>query len=158
MATFVTRKRKDGTEAVLAQITFTAGGKRTTESRTHDTMKGAKAWVKKREAEISEDIEAGRNPVTMKVNAVTLGDAIDKYVAESLKEIGKTKAQVLQTIRKEYSISDKRCDPITSIDIISFAQELHDRASISSASTVLIILPQLEVALAVPSYAASPIL
>lgn len=50
MATFVTRPRKDGTSAVLAQLTFNSAGKRTTGSRTHDTMKSAKLWVKKREA------------------------------------------------------------------------------------------------------------
>lgn len=79
----------------------------------------------------------------MKAKAVTLGDAIDKYVAESLKAIGKTTAQVLQTIRKEYSISDKRCDQITSADIINLAQDLHNRDGLTSASTVLNYLSHL---------------
>ena len=41
-----------------------------------------------------------------------MGDAIDKSVVTSMNEIGKTKAQVLRTIQKEYTISEKASDSI----------------------------------------------
>jgi hypothetical protein len=39
---------------------------------------------------------------------VTLGDAIDKYVEDSAKAIGRTKTQVLKSI-KEFDIANKLC-------------------------------------------------
>lgn len=134
MATIVERKRKDGTSTFLAQIIRRAHGLK--ESKTFPSRKAAEAWAKKREKEIASDLSEGRSPLTQKAQAVTLGDAIDKYVKESLKEIGKTKAQCLQTIRKEYNIADRRCDQITSADLVAFAQELHARPGLKSASTV----------------------
>ena len=41
-------------------------------------------------------------------NDVKLADVIDRYVRESEREMGKTKAQVLAKI-KEYEIADLRC-------------------------------------------------
>jgi hypothetical protein len=46
---------------------------------------------------------------------------IDRYVAESQKKIGRTKAQVLRTI-KTHDIAELRCSEITSADIVSFAR------------------------------------
>lgn len=144
MATYIKRPRKDGTVAILAQITITFDGKRSTESRAFDKLKTAESWAKKREAEIAADIVAGCDPKgAAKAQKVTLGDAIDRYVKESMREIGKTKAQVLNTIRKEYDLADKRCDQITAPDIVKFAQELHDRPGVGSAATVLNYLSHL---------------
>lgn len=53
----------------------------------------------------------------------TLRQAIEQYVKESRKEIGRTKAQVLETI-KTFDIEDKACEDITSIDLFDFAKEL----------------------------------
>ncbi|ERM02450.1 hypothetical protein Q644_16600 [Brucella intermedia 229E] len=52
-----------------------------------------------------------------------LSDAIDKYVAESLKEIGRTKAQTLKAI-KRFPIANKECGSIRSQDIVKFGQLL----------------------------------
>ncbi len=141
MATIRERTRKDKSTAYIAQIIRRAHGVQ--ESKTFDTRRRADAWVKKREGEIDRDITEGRDPRAAKVQRVTLGDAIDRYVNESMKEIGKTKTQVLKTIRKEYDISEKRCDQITSPDVVSFAQELHSRPGLDSASTVLNYLSHL---------------
>ena len=54
---------------------------------------------------------------------MTLAGAIDRYIAESKRKIGRTKAQVLRTI-KTYDIADMRCSKITSADIIAFARAL----------------------------------
>ncbi|MES2914480.1 MAG: tyrosine-type recombinase/integrase [Pseudomonadota bacterium] len=133
MATIVERKKKDGSASYLAQIIRRGHGLK--ESRTFSTRKAAEAWAKMREKEIASDLSEGRSPLSQKAQAVTLGDAIDKYILESKKEIGKTKEQCLRTIRKEYRIADKRCDQITSKDLVAFAQELHNRPGLGSAST-----------------------
>ncbi|GIT85969.1 site-specific integrase [Roseobacter sp. OBYS 0001] len=51
-----------------------------------------------------------------------MSDAIDRYVQESNKQIGRTKTQVLKSI-KTFDIAAKHCDAITSADIVEFAQE-----------------------------------
>jgi len=136
MATFPEVTRKDGTTAYKPQITRTLpSGKRYTESRTFDKLKAAKVWAKKREDEIDAEIEAGRIPKKRSEMRVTLGDAIDKYVAESMREIGGTKAQVLRTIRNEYPIAEMRCDQITPPDVVAFIQSLYDREGFNSPST-----------------------
>lgn len=133
MATIVERKKKDGSASYLAQIIRRGHGLK--ESRTFPSRKAADAWAKAREKEIAADLADGRSPVTQKAKAVTLGDAIDKYLLESKKEIGKTKEQCLQTIRNEYDIAGKRCDQITSQELVAFVAELHNRPGLKSAST-----------------------
>src|SRR5262249_50664340 len=53
----------------------------------------------------------------------TLAVVIDRYIAESKKAIGRTKEQVLRTI-KGYDIADIRFSKITSADIVAFAHAL----------------------------------
>ena len=48
---------------------------------------------------------------------------IDKYIAESQREIGRRKAQVLRSI-KSYDIADLRCSQVTSADLLAFAQAI----------------------------------
>jgi hypothetical protein len=75
----------------------------------------------RRESELSKPgaIERERQ----KDNDPQLGDVIDRYVNESKREIRRTKAQVLRTIKK-YDIADLRCSAITSADLVTFAQSL----------------------------------
>lgn len=133
MATIVERKKKDGSSTYLAQIIRRGHG--LNESRTFPTRKAADAWAKAREKEIAAALADGRSPVPQKVKAVTLGDAIDKYLEESRKDIGKTKEQCLRTIRNEYEIAGKRCDQITSQELVAFVAELNKRPGMKSAST-----------------------
>ncbi|SDG34224.1 Phage integrase family protein [Pelagibacterium luteolum] len=88
-------------------------------AQTFDRKPAARAWMEKREGELKKPGALNR---TGKADG-TLGDAIDRYVNESLKEIGKTKAQVLRSI-KDYEIADMQCGDIGSADIVSFAQAL----------------------------------
>lgn len=89
------------------------------EARTFDRRVVAKAWIEKHEAEIAAPggLDRAQTPKG------TLADAIDKYIAMSRKEIGRTKTQVLRSI-KTYSIADMDCADIKSTDIIAFAEEL----------------------------------
>lgn len=133
MGTIIQRPRRDGTIAYLAQVTVKRKGRIVhRESRTFDRRPVAAAWIKKREKDLSTPggIEAAR------ARHPTLAMAIDRYVAESLKAIGRTKAQVLRAI-KSYDIADKRCEDITSADIFEFARELSGKVQPQTVANYL---------------------
>jgi hypothetical protein len=92
MASIRERIRKDGSKSYLAQIIRRKPAYQ--ESRSFDKCKTAQAWAKKREAEIDAEIAADNAPQKRGKKRVTLGDAIDLNIAESMRDIGKTKAQV----------------------------------------------------------------
>ncbi|ADP70996.1 integrase family protein [Rhodomicrobium vannielii ATCC 17100] len=121
MGTILPRKRKDGSIGYIAQIFIKREGKRHREARTFDRKQAAAAWIKKRETEISRS-DALFGVSQTKRNAL-LRDAINRYVAESRKEIGRTKAQVLNAI-KTFDIADMPCADIRSQDIVEFATML----------------------------------
>ncbi len=121
MAQIRERKRKDGSVAYVAQINIRRNGKWAhRESRTFDKRTSAAAWLKKRMKEIDA---AGEDLSPIKSKGRTLSAAIDRYITESVKEIGRTKAQVLRSIR-EYDIADMPCNEIRSHDIVQFAKDL----------------------------------
>ncbi|MFT4149225.1 MAG: site-specific integrase [Paracoccaceae bacterium] len=110
------RQRADGSYGYTAQIVIKRKGVKVyTEARTFDREPAARAWMKRREGEIARD--GWGKPKG------TLSEAIDEYVRESIKEIGKTKAQVLTAI-KGHSIAAMECAEIRSHDIVSFATDL----------------------------------
>jgi integrase len=118
MGTLIPRKRKDSSTGYTAPITPKRDGKIThREAKTFDRRQAANAWMVTREIELRKPggLERREDPL--------LADVIDKYIAESKNQIGRTKAQVLRTI-KYYPIAELRCSEITSADIISFAQSL----------------------------------
>lgn len=120
MGTILARRRKDGSTAYMGKIIIKRGGVVIhRESQTYDRRAATAAWIAKREDELSKPgaiEEANRS-------RATLADVIDRYTTESLKEIGRTKAQVLRTI-KTYPIAAMDCEEIGSPDIIAFATEL----------------------------------
>ena len=122
MGSIISRKRADGSIAYMAQISIMHDRKIVhREVRTFDRRPAAAAWMKKREAELSKPgalsgAKAGkRNP--------TLADAIDRYISESTRAMGRTKLQVLNAIKK-HDISERQCTDIKSQDIVAFAQTL----------------------------------
>ena len=122
MGTISERKRKNGSKSYIAQIRIMRQGKTVhTEAQTFDRRPAAAAWLKKRETELAEPGALERNGREHH----TLADAIDTYIADTQKEIGRTKAQVLKSI-KDYAIANLECRRIRSEDIVSFAQELLD--------------------------------
>ncbi|KKX33949.1 site-specific integrase [Rhizobium sp. LC145] len=119
MGTITARKRKDGSTGFTAQIVRKKGGAIVwREAKTFDTKREANSWMVFREDELDKPgaldrVTAGRT---------TLADAIDLYVKER-KEIGRTKAQCLRSIKK-YKIASMDCSAIKSSDIAAFAREL----------------------------------
>ena len=122
MATISERKRKDGSCAFLVQITLKRGGTIVhRENRTFDRRAAAAAWARRREAELAKPgavLGAGARAA-----AVTLGGAIDRYLAESTRAMGRTKTQCLRSI-KAFEIAAKGCGDIGRQDYVDFAQEL----------------------------------
>lgn len=120
MGTIVARKRKDGTTGYTGQIVIKQDGKVVhREAKTFDRRQAANQWIVERE-------RALKRPGGMekeKAPKVSLADAIDQYVKESARGIGRTKEQVLRSI-KEYDIANLRAEAIGSADIVAFAREL----------------------------------
>lgn len=117
MGTIITRKRGDGSTAYRAQILRKEGGEIVwQEAKTFDRKQAANAWLARREGELDKGgLSRSEDP--------PLRDVIDRYIKESKKKIGRTKAQVLRTI-KTYDIADLRCSKIGSAELITFAQAL----------------------------------
>lgn len=122
MASIRERTLRDGSKAYLVRITRRKAG--VSQSRQFDKRKPAETWAKNREREIDEDIKMGRKVRTRKEKRATLGQAIDAYIDGSRREMGRTKARVLLTIRNEYEVSDMACDEITTKDIVRLAEGL----------------------------------
>jgi integrase len=133
MGTIVARQRKDGTTAYLAKISITLAGEIAhRENKTFDRKPAAAAWIAKRESELMRPgaLEQERAP------SVTLAAAIDRYTEDSLKEIGRTKTQVLRAI-KGYRIADMACHAIASPDIVAFARDLNTTMKPQTAGNYL---------------------
>ncbi|WP_063617754.1 hypothetical protein [Burkholderia sp. A1] len=90
-----------------------------TEAKTFDREAAAGAWNAKRERELSQpgalESAKAQNP--------TLAEVIDRYIRESKRDLGRTKAQVLNMI-KAASIGSKRCSELKSPDYREFANSL----------------------------------
>lgn len=120
MGTIVARKRKDRSTGFTAQIVIKRGGRVVhREAKTFDRRQAAALWMEKREKALREPDGLAR----AKVPNATLAEAIDHYIADTQRDIGRTKAQVLRSI-KEYGIASMKCEDIASHDIVAFATEL----------------------------------
>ena len=118
MGTIIQRKRKDGTIGHTAVIRIKQAGKVVhTETQTFDRDQAARAWLKKRETELDQPgaLTAPEDP--------TLADVIDKYNTTHQKAHGKTKTQVLRTI-KASTLGELRCSEIGSQQLLEYAQSI----------------------------------
>ncbi|WP_119390683.1 tyrosine-type recombinase/integrase [Taklimakanibacter lacteus] len=119
MGTISPRKRKNGSVAYRARVRVMRDGVTYHETETFDRRPAATAWMKQRERELAKPGVIDR----VKTADATLAKAIDRYIEESVKQIGRTKAQVLKAIKK-FPIADMPCSTIKSKDIIEFMQSL----------------------------------
>lgn len=118
MGTIIKRARKDGSMGYTALVRIKRDGKVVhSESETFDREQAAKLWMGKREAELAKPgaLDKGPDPL--------LSDVIDQYNREKLKTHGKTKAQVLNTIKAD-EIAKMRCSQIGSPELVAFAKRL----------------------------------
>lgn len=118
MGTIIARKRKDGSFGYTAQILLKKKGTVIhREAQTFDRKEAAKTWIKRRETELAQPgaLDKKEDP--------KFRDVIDRYINESKKKIGKTKAQVLRTVRNS-ELGEMRCSKLTSADFVAFAKGL----------------------------------
>lgn len=124
MGTIIARERKNGTKAFFAQIVLKRGGAIVhRENKTFRTRKEAAGWIGIRELELAKD-----GPGMVAANP-TLAAVIERYTDESLKRIGRTKAQVLKTICT-MPVAAKRCSQVTSSDIIEMAKQMIEQRGV----------------------------
>ena len=120
MGTIAVRKRQSGKTSYQAQILIKKDGKTLhREAKTFDRRQAASAWLERRETELAQPggVEKAQ------LDDPVLGEIIDRYITESRKAMGRTKAQVLGAI-KTYDIASKPASEITSADIIALANQL----------------------------------
>ena len=120
MGSIILRKRKDGSTGYHAQVTIKRSGKIVhRETKTFDRRQAASAWLEKRETELAKPGAVERQNVPdPKLSAV-----IDRYIEEFVKKIGRTKAQVLATI-KNFDVADLQCSEVSSEKLVDFAKAL----------------------------------
>ena len=138
MGTIILRKRKSGSTGYHAQVLIKRRGAIIhRESRTFDRKQAAAAWLERRETELAKPgaLEREKSPDP------TLASVIDRYTEESVKDIGRTKTQVLRAI-KRYDIANRPCSTITSADIVVFAKQLVSKVTPQTVGNYLRILPQ----------------
>lgn len=119
MGTIFVRKRKNGSTGWTAQIQKRrAGGTIWSEAKTFDTRQAAQQWMRRRETELD-----AKGPITQSADP-KLTAAIDRYVAESERAIGRTKAQVLRKIQMS-PIAQLPCSKVSSEELIAFARSIN---------------------------------
>lgn len=122
MGTITPRKLKSGATSYLAQLVIKRDGAIAhRENKVFERRQAAAAWLEKREKELAKPGALDR----VKAGDPKLSMVIDRYIDESEKELGKTKTQVLRTI-KDFPIAEKRCSQIGSRDIVEFAKQKLD--------------------------------
>lgn len=123
MGSILSRKRKDGSMGYTAMIRIKRDGKLVhSETETFDRKQAADAWMKKRETELSQPgaLSKPKDP--------TLKDVIDEYLRDNTKEHGKTKDQVLATIKKS-EFGSLPCSEVTSQEVVSYIKSINAQAS-----------------------------
>lgn len=121
MGTITPRKRKDGSIGYTVQIRRKENGRVVyTEAKTFDREVAARAWRDKREKELDQPgaLESAKQEDPL------LSDVIDRYMRESKRALGKTKKQVLNTIKTK-PLGGMRCSEIKSPDYKAFADSLN---------------------------------
>jgi len=90
MGSISIRKRKNGSSSYLARVRVMREGTSYHETKTFDRRPAATAWIKKREKELAKPGALEE----LNVSDPPLSKAIERYTEETVKDIGRTKAQV----------------------------------------------------------------
>jgi integrase len=128
MGTITRRTRSDKTAAFTAQIRIKRQGSKTyTEAKTFDREAAARQWLRKREGELAA-------PGALDgAGDVPLKDIIKRYIEETNRAYGKTKAQVLRSISDSW-LGDINATQLKSSEFVKFGKYLEKNGA--SPSTV----------------------
>lgn len=123
MGTIIERKRKNGTVAYLAQVVLYRDGRPAIrQAQTFDRRPAAKAWIDRKEAEFADPGLLEKAKVAQQ-KTISLSDAIERYINESRRPIGRTKRQVLLSIQS-LDWAKLECGKVTSQEIVELARTL----------------------------------
>lgn len=123
MGSILSRKRKDGTLGHTVVIRIKRKGKLVhSETETFDRKQAAEAWMKKRETELAQP------GALTKPKDPTLKEVINQYLLDKTKPHGKTKDQVLATI-KNSDFGSLRCSEVTSQEIMAYIKAIDAQPS-----------------------------
>lgn len=132
MGTVIRRKRKDGTIGYMARLRIMRNGETYAETETFDRKAAAQTWLTQREAELSQPGAFKK----LRQSDPPLAEVIDQYIRESKKAIGRTKAQVLNAIKKD-DIAGLACSNIDTPAVLAFAQRIGKNAKPQTVSNYL---------------------
>lgn len=122
MGTIIERRGRRGILAYSAQISLMRDGAIAhRESKTFSDRVWAKAWMEGREAALA--LPGALERAKADKNDPPLSDVIDRYIDESEKEIGRTKTQVLRSI-KAHAIGRRKCSMVDAASLCDFAKTL----------------------------------
>jgi integrase len=134
MGTIIERKRAAGMR-YTAQVRIKRNGQIVhQEAETFTKRDAAEAWIEKREKALAKPGGLEKAMKTPKGDSHTLADAIDKYLEQTEKTPGRTKQQVLRTI-KTLDLAEKPCDLITVQVLVAFGKELRAERGASTVGT-----------------------
>jgi len=117
MGTIVERKSKSGTKHRALVIKKKEGEVVFSKSATFSRKTAANAWIKK----VEKDFDAGK--LTNRQIQTTVSELIDKVIDTQRKQMGKTKSQVLKTI-KLFDVTDFEVASLRPADLVEFANQV----------------------------------
>lgn len=123
MGTILERRRKDGSVAYNAFARVMKNGKRHTETATFERRAAAQAWIDQREKKLENPNNFAAAVLSSVSEKNTVRAAIDKYLQDHERQMGKTKAQVLRSL-KEDQIADMACSDVNSVVIVDLMTRL----------------------------------
>lgn len=122
MGSVQARPRRDGSVAYTAQVRIKRDGRvLLTKAATFASEDEARRWMVKAERALAKP--GAIDAAVSRRQAMTVGDAIKRYIKEKRGSIGRTKEQVLRSLHA-YDIATKACPELTSADIVALAQDL----------------------------------
>lgn len=123
MASIEKRKRADGTTGYKAEVVVRVDGRRRKKSATFDRLATANAWAKKIERQLQS--EDPRAVMSKPQKALTVADAINKYILTHKIPLKSTKKQVISFVADgRCKFSEIRLQDLSSHDVREFAEEL----------------------------------
>lgn len=138
MATFKTRKKKDGTVVHVAQIRITKNGKTVfSESQSFTgprALKDAQLWAGNREREVKQMIASGRSLETMSVAA-----GIERYLSDyenAPTPLGRSKKHTMLLMSKEPILHEIELSSYSSVQIVEYLKKRYYQDQASPATVM----------------------
>lgn len=127
MGTIVERKRQDGDTAFMVKIILKRKGIIVhRESKTLESKRAAKAWMKQREVELAQPGEIAR----LNAKQITLKDAIERYIYESGSRSRRRAEQLRRALA--HPVAAKPCSDIRTSDLVTMGKSFSTQVAPTS--------------------------